>query len=73
MGQLERIYRFIDMDIPEETRAGFAERIAAKPELARGEHRYNIADYGMTEEEVRAPFGDYVAQMLSLAIDQGER
>lgn len=60
MEVLERIYDFIGMDIPDDTRAGFARRIAEKPELARGVHRYSIADYGMTEEEAREPFGDYV-------------
>jgi hypothetical protein len=60
MAELERIYAFIGMDIPDKTRAAFTKRIEDKPELARGEHRYNIADYGMAEEEARAPFGDYV-------------
>jgi hypothetical protein len=60
MGVLERIYRFIGWDIPDATRAKFAERIEEKPELQFGAHRYAIADFGMTEEEARAPFGDYV-------------
>lgn len=57
---LERIYAFIGYDIPDKTRAGFARRIEEKPELSHGVHRYSIADYGMTEEEAREPFGDYV-------------
>lgn len=60
MATLERIYAFIGMDLPSETRAQMAHRIADKPELAHGAHRYDIADYGMTEDEVRARFGDYV-------------
>lgn len=60
MQVLERIYDFIGFDIPDETRAGFAYRIDEKPELARGVHRYSIADYGMTDEEAREPFGAYV-------------
>lgn len=60
MGVLDRIYAFIGMDIPDQTRAGFARRIEEKPELARGVHRYDIADYGMTEAQARDPFGDYV-------------
>ena len=60
MGVLERIYAFIDMDIPDDTRAAMARRIEEKPELARGAHRYAITDYGMTEEQAREPFGDYV-------------
>jgi hypothetical protein len=60
MAVLERIYGFIGMEITDETRAGFAQRIEEKPELARGVHRYNIADYGMTEQQVREPFGEYI-------------
>jgi hypothetical protein len=60
MAVLEHIYAFIGYDISDQTRAGFARRIEEKPELARGVHRYSIADYGMSEEEAREPFDDYV-------------
>ncbi len=60
MAVLDRIYSFIGMDIPDHTRAGFAQRIAEKPELQHGVHRYDIADYGLSENEVRERFGDYV-------------
>ncbi|MFA7585022.1 MAG: sulfotransferase [Novosphingobium sp.] len=66
MDVIERIYGFIGMDIPDHTRAGLARRIAEKPELQHGVHRYDIADYGMTEEETREAFGDYV-QRFDLA------
>lgn len=60
MATLERIYGFIAMDIPDDTRVAMAQRIADKPELQHGVHRYNIRDFGMTAEQARAPFGDYV-------------
>lgn len=60
MGVLETIYAFIGMDIPDRTRAKLAERIEEKPELRFGEHRYDIADFGMTPQEAREPFGDYL-------------
>ncbi len=60
MGQLEGIYDFIGMDINDELRTGFARRIREKPELAHGVHRYDIADYGMSVDQVREPFGDYL-------------
>jgi hypothetical protein len=60
MRVLDQIYDFIGMDIPAETRAGFAERIEEKPELQHGVHRYSITDYGMTNGKVREMFGDYV-------------
>ena len=62
MGTLERIYAFIAMDICDELRAAFAQRIREKPELSHGVHRYHIADYGMSEDEARAPFDDYIRQ-----------
>jgi len=60
METVEAIYRFIGMDIPEETRAALARRIEEKPELQHGVHRYSITDFGMSEEQARAPFGDYL-------------
>jgi hypothetical protein len=60
MAVLERIYGFIGMDITAPVRAGFIRRIEEKPELSHGVHRYDIADYGMSEEEVREPFRDYI-------------
>jgi hypothetical protein len=60
MGVLEQIYEFIGMDISDDVRGLFAQRITEKPELSHGVHRYNIADYGVSEEEARAPFREYI-------------
>jgi hypothetical protein len=62
MATVERIYRHIGMDLPTDIRAAMARRIADRPEHAHGVHRYNIADFGMTEPEIRERFGDYVAR-----------
>lgn len=71
MEVIERIYGFIDMDIPDATHAALARRIEEKPELSRGVHRYSIADYGMTEEEAREPFGDYIDRFDLIEHSQG--
>ncbi|MFK4872326.1 sulfotransferase family protein [Novosphingobium sp. ZW T3_23] len=60
MAVLERIYAFIDMDIPDALIPGFEQRIAEKPELSRGAHRYDIADFGMTADQAREPFRAYI-------------
>jgi hypothetical protein len=60
MRVLEQIYAFIGMEITPELRAGFAQRIAEKPELQHGVHRYNLADFGMSAERVREQYGDYI-------------
>jgi hypothetical protein len=46
------------MEITDELRLGFEQRIKDKPELSRGQHRYRIN--GMTEVQVREPFDDYI-------------
>lgn len=66
MAVLERIYDFIGMDMTQTARAGMAQRIAEKPELQHGVHRYDVADFGLTKEEIRERFGDYV-QRFDLA------
>jgi hypothetical protein len=60
MGVLERIYRFIGFDIGNDLRAAFAKRIEEKPELQHGVHHYDLADFGMSADQVREQFGDYV-------------
>ena len=60
MAVLERIYGFIGMEMSAPARAGMARRIAEKPELQHGVHRYDVADFGLTREEIRERFGDYV-------------
>ena len=39
-----------------ELRFALERRIQEKPELSHGEHRYQIANYGMTEAQAREPF-----------------
>jgi len=60
MATLEKIYDFIGMEITDELRPLLRQRIEEKPELQHGVHRYKITDYGMTEEQAREPFGDYI-------------
>jgi hypothetical protein len=59
-GTIARIYDFIGMDLTAQAGTAMAQRIADKPELKHGAHRYDIADFGLTEDEVRERFGDYV-------------
>ena len=60
VGVIRRIYGFIGMALTEQALADMAQRIAEKPELQHGVHRYDVADFGLTEDDVRARFGDYV-------------
>ena len=60
MAVLDQIYSFIGMEIGEDLRGAFARRIADKPELQHGVHKYDLADFGMSAERVREQFCDYV-------------
>ncbi len=56
MDIIEQIYRFIDLDISPDTRTAMLKRIEEKPEQAHGVHRYNVADFGMSEDDIRLAF-----------------
>jgi len=60
MAVIERIYRFVGMDLTPQAISDMAQRIAEKPELSHGIHRYDVTDFGLTEAEIRERFGDYV-------------
>jgi hypothetical protein len=62
MRVVERIYAFAGLELSPEVRTMMMQRIAAKPELSHGTHRYNVADFGMTQDEIRQPFGNYIAR-----------
>lgn len=60
MAVIERIYRFIGMDLTPQAIGDMAQRIEEKPELSHGAHRYDVADFGLTGSEIRERFGDYI-------------
>jgi hypothetical protein len=60
MAVIERIYRFVGMDLTPQAISDMAQRIAEKPERSHGIHRYDVTDFGLTEAEIRERFGDYV-------------
>lgn len=62
MGVVERIYRFIGAELSPATRTAMQQRIIDDPERQHGSHRYNVADFGLTEQEIRERFGGYVEQ-----------
>ena len=60
MAVIERIYRFIGMELTTQASTAMAQRIGDKPELSHGVHHYSVADFGLTEDEIRERFGDYI-------------
>lgn len=60
MAVIRRIYAFAGLELTPEVAAAMARRVADDPERRHGAHSYDVADYGMTEDAIRARFGDYV-------------
>jgi hypothetical protein len=62
MQTIERIYAFAGLDLSPAVRSAMARRIEDKPELSHGVHRYDVADFGMTQDEIRERFRDYIGR-----------
>lgn len=62
MAVIERIYQFIGAELSDEVRTAMQQRIADDPERQHGAHKYNVADFGMSEDEIRERFSDYIAR-----------
>jgi hypothetical protein len=60
IGVIRRIYPFIGLELSAATEAIMRQRIASAPEAAHGSHRYAASDFGLSEDEIRAQFGDYI-------------
>ncbi|MFW0794449.1 sulfotransferase [Gordonia sp. CPCC 205515] len=59
MGQVERIYAAARFDLTDETRARMAEHRSGHAQNAHGVHRYDLADFGLTAEEVDEAYARY--------------
>jgi Sulfotransferase family len=55
------IYVHADMDFTPETEAAVQGWWAANPADKHGQHKYELADYGLTREQVESVYADYIA------------
>jgi hypothetical protein len=60
LGILKRIYAFLGLRLAPQVETAMMDRIADAPELKFGQHRYDVADFGLTEDEIRERFGAYI-------------
>jgi Sulfotransferase family len=60
MGVVRGIYERFDLTLSDETAQKMQRWIEASPTTRHGEHRYRIEDYGITADQVRDRFADYV-------------
>ena len=62
MGVVRGIYDHFGLSLSDEAAHRMQHWIAASPTSRHGEHRYDIADYGVTAGQVRERFAAYMAQ-----------
>jgi Sulfotransferase family len=62
----ERIYAHFELPLPSASRAAIRAFAAENPEGKHGKHEYDLAQYGLDEDRVRARFADYVARFGGL-------
>ena len=55
------VYAHADMDFGPETEAAVRGWWAANPADKHGQHRYELADYGLTREQIERVYADYIA------------
>ena len=54
------IYDRFDLSLSDEAASRMQRWIADSPTSRHGEHRYDVADYGITAEQIRERFDDYI-------------
>ena len=55
------VYAHADMDFTPETEAAVGGWWAANPSDKHGQHKYELADYGLTRDQVESVYADYIA------------
>jgi hypothetical protein len=56
---IEDIYGRFDLPFDGSLADQLSARIAEAPTAQEGEHAYDIADYGLTEDQIKGTFTDY--------------
>jgi hypothetical protein len=70
VGQLEAIYRKADVPFDDQTRAAFAEAIAANQRGKHGQLTYDLrGDFGLEPEAVRERFGFYFERFPEVRVE----
>lgn len=66
LGCAERIYAHFGLPLPSASRDALRAFAAENPEGKHGKHEYDLAQYGLDEERVRARFAGYLARFGGL-------
>jgi hypothetical protein len=62
VGSASRIYRHFGLDLGPDVVAALRTHAEANPQGRHGVHRYELEEYGLTQDLVRARFADYTAR-----------
>ena len=74
MAELERIYAWLGMDLPDALRARFERWRAENSSGAHGAHHYTAAEYGLSAESIREEYADYIrAYQVEVELGKGKR
>jgi hypothetical protein len=60
VGTAERVYESAGLHLFDDVRGAMARWAAENRRGARGEHRYHASEFGLTNDEIRGAFGDYL-------------
>lgn len=60
LAAVRQVYVHADMDFSEQTHAVVSNWWAANPSDKHGQHKYELADYGLTREQVEDVYSDYI-------------
>ncbi|MFS0850494.1 sulfotransferase [Novosphingobium panipatense] len=58
---VRRVYEYADLDFTPQSRAAVETFWREHPADKHGQHRYELADYGLTRERVETVYADYIA------------
>ncbi len=59
MSEVERIYRFLGMELTDKTRNTMTAWLGENPRNKHGKHRYRLEDFGLERNRVEGMFADY--------------
>lgn len=60
LAAVRQVYVHADMDFSDQTHAAVSNWWAANPSDKHGQHKYELADYGLTREQVEDVYSDYI-------------
>jgi hypothetical protein len=71
VGVAERVYDFAGLELDDSVRGAMGEWSAGNRAGSRGAHRYSAEEFGLTDDEIREVFGDYLDRFGQYCFPRG--